>query len=480
VANLTQPRVIATFILVFFGVIILLSASYTAVSPLDHNTPTLNYSFAIPDPDDILICNLDDDGVLLPGCHANLLRDYLPAQNLPALSNIRCVGGMANIYPCDNIDLLSFMPLAQMGGGNGNDIWGWTDPLTDKEYALMGMTNGTAFIDISDPFNPVYLGKLPTQSSNSIWRDIKVFNNYALIVSEATSHGMQVFDLTHLRTAIIPPVTFAADAHYSQFSRAHNIAVNEETGFAYAVGTNTCSGGLHMINIQNPTSPIFAGCFSDDGYTHDTQCVIYAGPDENYRGQEVCFNSNENTLTIVDVTVKSAPDMLSRTGYAWHGYTHQGWLTEDHHYFLVDDELDEQFYNHNTRTYVWDVSDLENPFLVGYHNGRTTAIDHNLYIKGDKVYQANYRSGLSVLEITDLGQAELTEIGYFNIYPANNDPNFNGAWSNYPFLESGVILVSGIEQGLFVLKLADNDESQPVDHGLYIPLIINDETEQLP
>jgi choice-of-anchor B domain-containing protein len=460
VTFLSQPRILGTLVLVFFGVFVLLSASYTAVSPLDNSQATPDFSFVIPAADNTLLCNPDGDPEL-PGCHINILRDYLPPQNLPAVSGQPCIDGMSGIYPCDNIDLLSFLPLAQIGGGNGNDVWGWTDPITGKEYAIMGRTNGTSFIDISDPYNPVYLGNLPTHTSTNLWRDIKTYNNFAFIVADFVgSHGMQVFDLTRLRDIDNPPVTFDHDAHYNLFGSAHNIAINEESGYAYAVGISTsqnnCNGGLHMINIQIPTNPTFAGCFSADGYTHDTQCVIYNGPDEVYQGQEICFNSNENALTIVDVTDKGNPIQVSRTGYAGSGYTHQGWLTEDHHFFLVDDEYDEQQNGHNTRTYVWDVSDLENPFLTGFHNGRTTAIDHNLYIRGDKVYQANYRSGLSVLQIIDLDQAELTEIGYFDIFPSSNSPNFNGAWSNYPYFESGVIIVSGIEQGLFVLKLADS------------------------
>jgi len=210
---------------------------------------------------------------------AAMERDYQPAQDLAAMAMVPCVGGMAGSYPCQNVDLMAFMPLSGIGGGNGNDIWGWTDPLNGKEYAIMGRTNGTAFVDISDPVNPIYLGNLPTHTVNSTWRDIKVYANHAFIVSEASGHGMQVFNLTQLRNVVSPPVTFSNTAHYNGFGNAHNIAINEATGFAYAVGTSTCSGGLHMVNIQNPTSPTNAGCFSSDGYTHDTQCVVYAGPD---------------------------------------------------------------------------------------------------------------------------------------------------------------------------------------------------------
>ena len=86
------------------------------------------------------------------------------------------------------------------------------------------------------------------------------------------------------------PVTFSETAHYGLFGNSHNIVINEESGFAFAVGCNDCSGGLHMINIQNPTNPTYAGCYSQDGYTHDSQCVIYDGPDSDYQGREICFS----------------------------------------------------------------------------------------------------------------------------------------------------------------------------------------------
>jgi len=192
--------------------------------------------------------------------------------------------------------------LSQMSAGDGNDSWGWTDSTNGKEYALVGLDNGTAFIDISDPVNVVYLGKLPTHTSPSIWRDIKVYNNYAFIVSEAGGHGMQVFDLTRLRNVANPPETFTEDAHYNAFGSAHNIIINEETGFAYAVGTGTYNGGAHFINITNPLNPTPAGGYAGSGYTHDAQVIIYDGPDADYQGQEIYVGSNENQVVIVNVT----------------------------------------------------------------------------------------------------------------------------------------------------------------------------------
>ncbi|MEL7447714.1 MAG: choice-of-anchor B family protein [Pseudomonadota bacterium] len=372
---------------------------------------------------------------------------------------VPCTGGTAGPFPCDGIDLLSFLPLNTIGGGNGNDIWGWTDPATGTEYALMGRTNGTAFVDISDPENPVYVANLPTQTSNSTWRDIKTRGNFAFIVSEAGGHGMQVFDLTQLAGVSNPPQTLAPDTVYSGFGNAHNIVVNEDSGFAYAVGTSTCSGGLHMVDISNATSPQFAGCVSSDGYTHDAQCVNYVGPDPDYQGREICINSNEDTVTIYDVTDKAAPVQVSRTGYAGAEYTHQGWLTEDHRYFLLDDELDEIFNGNNTRTRIWDMTNLDAPVIIGVEDGPTSATDHNQYVHDGKVYQANYRAGLRVFDLSDIANGNLIEAGFFDIYPQNDSASTNGAWSVYPYFDSGTVVVSGIEQGLFMVRLSDNGGS---------------------
>ena len=362
-----------------------------------------------------------------------------------------CVNGLAaGLYPCDNVDLYATMGVNQVGGGEMNDIWGWTDPLDGKEYVLLGRTNGTAFIDISNPTSPVYLGNLNTNTVSSLWRDIKVYGNYAYIVSEAGSHGMQVFDLTKLRNVTNPPVNFSADAVYTGFGNAHNIVINEEKARAYGVGTNTASGGLHIVDISNPLNPTILGTFSQDGYTHDAQVVTYIGPDAQYQGKEIAFACNENTITIVDVNDPTDATLISTEGYSGSAYTHQGWLTEDHKYFVVGDELDEQQSGVNTRTYFFNVEDLNNPFLAGTYTANTAAIDHNLYIKDGVAYQSNYRAGLRLLDVSNAPNAE--EIGYFDCYPSSDAAQFNGTWSNYPYFASGIVAVSHIEEGLFLLK----------------------------
>ncbi len=392
--------------------------------------------------------------------------------------NYPCENGLAqNTYPCQKVDLMSHLSARQLGGSQLNDIWGWTDPSTLKSYALVGLKNGVSFVDISRPNEPGVLGRLGTtshsdpdhsnhrkapftktrlQHGSSTWRDMKVYRNHMYVVSEESGYGVQVFDLTRLRNKKTDSTRiFQADAVYDKLSSAHNIHINTETGYAYAVGTDgaTCGeGGLHMINIKNPESPKYAGCFAQTGYIHDTQCVIYHGPDRDYQNRELCFNSNADSLTIVDVTNKEDPRFISGLEYEGAAYVHQGWLTENHRYFLVGDELDELRNGHNLRTYIIDIKDLDNIELHSIYEAETPSIDHNLYVKGNYAYQSNYTSGLSILSLEQIDEGNLEEIAYFDTYPLNDRREFSGSWSNYPFFDRNIIVLSDITGGLFVLR----------------------------
>lgn len=516
-----------------------------------------------------------------------------------------CVNGMAaDFFPCDKVDLLSHVSHNELGTTFVNDIWGWTDPQSNDDYALVGASNGTVFVDISDAKRPEVLGILPTASTigSSSWRDIKVYQNHAYVVSEHTNHGVQVFDLTRLRSWDGNYTTYDADAHYTGHGSAHNVNINEDTGFLYSVGAGPfsssplphtvsvdapssaageygatgaqfgppptmdgltgafavvndgsgtaegcgaligfpagaiaiadrgtcnftvkvanaqaagasavvvannapgapitmggadpsitipsvmvsqadgatikaglpatggitandppalCGTGLHMIDINEPTNPTYAGCFDDQGYVHDTQCVVYDGPDQDYTGREICFNSNAtgslNRVAIVDVTDKSNPVSLARVGYANDGYSHQGWLTPDQRFFLHGDELDEVRRDINTTTRVWDVSDLDNPVEIQAFENDTTSIDHNIYTQGRYAYASNYTSGLRVYDTRDLAGDGLSEVAYFDLYPENDNTTFEGGtWSNYPYFgQKGVVAVSSIDRGLFILR----------------------------
>jgi len=382
--------------------------------------------------------------------------DVTDDEIVPPVSGLTpCENGMAGIYPCNGYDLLGQISLQTFDAQSGNDSWGWTDTSTGKEYALMGLDNGTAFVDITDTENLIYLGKLPTATEPISWRDLKVYNDHAFIVSEATGHGMQVFDLTRLRNVANPPETFDADARYTGFGNAHNIVINEETGFAYAVGTarnDAFLGGAHFIDISDPKNPVAAGGYADNGYTHDAQVVTYNGPDADYTGREIFIGANENEVIIADVTDKNNPSEIATVSYPNIAYTHQGWFTENQQYFILGDELDERDVGLKSRTLIFDFSDLDAPALFDTYLGPSDAIDHNGYIKGNEYFLSNYTAGIRVLDISDIAGKSINEIAFFDTYPANDNTAFDGVWSNYPYLESGKIIVSDINSGLFIIK----------------------------
>ena len=405
---------------------------------------------------------------------------------------IPCESGFANVpggdsYPCNNYDLLSIIPIVTLANSQGiiegSDVWGWTDPLDGKEYALIATTNSTAFVDLSDPINPIFLGRLDTATTASYWRDVKVYNNYAFIVADNVgAHGMQIFDLTILRDGINGDFTYEESEYPNRIinytgdmgdltiGSCHNIVINESESVAYLVGCNSANGGGPVfIDISDPTSPITLGDYTDSGYTHDAQVVTYNGPDASpdpnvtsiptYVGREIMVASNgsfasNDKLVFLDVTDKDNVTKISEVTYSQPGYAHQGWFTDDHRYFIMGDETDEQAFGMNTRTLIFDVQDLDNPILSSTYFGPTLAIDHNGYVNGSTFYMANYRAGLRILDISNISAPtnSMNEIGYFDTHPENDNIGFDGAWSVYPYFTSGNIIISDIDRGLFIVR----------------------------
>lgn len=410
----------------------------------------------------------------------------------PILGKVSCSNGYAAGFPCKNMDLLSFLPMKSVGipvDAEGNPTgtlsgsWGWTDPDSGREFAISGNSIGTSFIEVTNPQQPVYLGILPIPSTAkpNAWREMKSYQHYALIVGDAAgNHGMQIFDLNNLLQVKNPPVTFQEAAHYSGVASTHEIAVNEATGVAYLVGvngsTNSCGGGLHMVDVKNPLDPKFMGCFTETrvgrrgtGYVHDTQCVVYHGPDTRYTGKEICFDFAETAVNIADVTDKTAASSLSITNYPSLGYTHQGWLSEDHRYLYVDDELDEfsGLTSIYMRTLIFDVSNLVRPVLVNEYKVYSEAIDHNQYVRGNYLYQSNYTAGVMVYSLQDPVNPDF--VASFDCVAEKNGIEFDGAWNAHPFYKSGIVVLNCMEQGLFVVKAQEHviaNETEELPHSL--------------
>lgn len=439
-----------------------------------------------------------------------------------------------NRFECQGVDVRSFIPNEQIFAypdpdtastvtGGTSDVWGWTSPDSGDEYAIVGASTGAAVFRVTDADSTAlpgteaaYLGHVLNTGGQLIWFDIKVNNDHAYIVSESAAMGMKIIDLTQLdgmepvepgTTVPIPAVTYPVDL------TAHNVVINEDSDTLYLVGSSndgvgvflagdlagtggnssvpcqalgTANGdtldnnGLFAFDISDPTLPVPLGCHTAEGYVHDANCVTYRGGDvdadgEPHAGKEICLSAHEEGVSVVDMSDPTAPVTLSDTtdeDYPGASYSHQGWLSEDQAFYFHGDEGDEGS-SKPTRTFVFDVRDLDDIALHFINEPGGKNIDHNMYTHDGLLFQSNYTTGLQVFDTAFVNEPVLDENGdviangtlpqlaEFDVFPDDDfreavgieEAEFAGTWSNYPYFASGVIPVTATEDGIWFLSL---------------------------
>lgn len=381
-----------------------------------------------------------------------------------------CVNGRAaDLFACEGVDLESFLPLPALRAGarSGSNLWGFVDLDDLREYAVMGVDNGTAVVEVTDPARPRVVGSV--SGPVSVWREVKVYqpwnaalgrhDAYAYVVSEALTAGLQILDLSNLPGSVALLDTFRG------FDTAHTVFVanvdpasgtsnvDDAQPVLYIEGSDQ---GFLSLDISDPGTPFITGHFSTS-YVHDIWAGIFrgaraagcAGPHDPC---EVVVDWGGDAVRIIDFTIKPSPVVVAEFGYPELGFAHSGWISRDSNYLFSFDELDEVNGTENSRIRIFDISDLAHPTLAAMWTSSTRSIEHNGYVVGDKLYMSHYEHGMSVLDVTTPTAPRLT--GFFDTFPSADDAAFHGAWGVYPFLPSGTLLVSSIDGagGLFVLR----------------------------
>ncbi|MGV3629916.1 MAG: choice-of-anchor B family protein [Bacteroidota bacterium] len=353
----------------------------------------------------------------------------------------------APVFSQLNFDSLSHISYVTLHDTYLNDVWGHVDAL-GNEYALVGARKGVSVVDVTVPGNPQEVYWI--DGTESVWRDVNTWNNYAYITTEAES-GLLILDLSNL------PDAAGITSHYytgpagSEWQSAHTLFV-DSAGYAYIFGANRGNGGVIILDVHtDPLNPVEVGVF-DDWYCHDG----YVLGDTMYLA-----HISEGFISIVDISDRSNPQLLG-TKATHNTFSHNIWTTPDGQLAFTTDEVSGAFVG------AYDISDPGNITeldLVQSSQGMGV-IPHNVHYLDDYLVTSYYSDGVVIFDAQRPGN--LVQVANFDTYPGQTT-GFNGCWASYPFLPSGIVLAADITEGLFI--------SRPEYHrASYVEGIVTDQS----
>ncbi len=330
------------------------------------------------------------------------------------------------------------LPLASPGNLNLQYSGCWGMVVNNHEFAIIGGALHVFIFDITDPKNPVMVGKFAGQK-NTVWREFKSYRNRLYAVSDATEEGLMIIDMQNAPNDI-------KRVYYSNefFNRSHTITLDTLNGHIYLNGTNVVNNGSLILDVsQNPDQPsLVAAVTLEGGYIHDS-----------YVRHDTLYASSGNAgLYVYDFTNPLAPVTLGsvETG----GYNHLSWLTKSGEYAYYTEEIPKgrPIQIVNMKNQLNGDFEVVGSFLDNLTpNAGSLAVPHNIYIKDELLYNSQYEDGLLVYDIS----APLTPVlvAFYDTHPQNTDYNgYYGCWGNYPWLPSGTIIASDMQNGLNLLK----------------------------
>jgi len=317
-----------------------------------------------------------------------------------------------------------------------NEIWGLN--INGSEIAVIGSTAGTHFFDVSNPSSSTEIAFVAGAYTGPgvIHRDYHDFDGYLYIVcDEGSPSTLQIVDISNLPTS----VNTVYDSN-NLLNKVHNIFIDTATAKLYACATGDA---MEVFSLTNPENPTLIYTYNDVGHVHDA-----------YVKNDTAFlNCGNDGLRIMDFTmVNNSGDtpieLASYTSYPDAGYNHSGWLTDDGTIYAMQDE------NHGYDVKMLDVSDYSNISVLATFNSGVdpNSMAHNGIIKDDLLYLAYYHDGLRVFDINN--PSNPVQVNYYDTYLPNNHNSYKGAWGVYPYLNSGNILVSDMQTGLYVFELS--------------------------
>ena len=319
-----------------------------------------------------------------------------------------------------------------------NEIWGLN--INGYEFAVIGSTAGSHIFDITNPTNANEVAFIAGAYTGPgvIHRDYHDYNGYLYIVcDEGSPSTLQIVDISDLPNS----VNTVYDSN-NLLNRVHNIFIDTATAKLYACATGDA---MEVFSLSNPENPTLIHTYNDVGHVHDAYVI----------NDTAFLNCGNDGLRIMDYSnVVNAGDLpielASFTSYPDAGYNHSGWLTDDGNIYAMQDE------NHGYDVKILDVSDFSNITVLSTFNSGVdpNSMAHNGIIKDNLLYIAYYHDGLRVFDITN--PSNPVQVNNYDTYLPNDHVSYRGAWGVYPYLESGNVLVSDMQTGLYVFELSNS------------------------
>jgi len=326
------------------------------------------------------------------------------------------------------------------------DIWGYA--ADGVELCIMGAYSETHIYDVTDPTDPTLIEVI--DGPDSIWRDIKTYGTYAYIVNDDLGLGGPGLQIVDLADPLDPTLVNEVD---TDFSTAHNIWIDVDAGILFAVGAD--DGECYIYDLTgDPLNPtlIFV---QDTYYTHDM-----------YSRDGVAYMSAIYDGDLVTMDMTQLPDAFPELDRIQTdgAFTHNVWLTADGNYALTGDEVS------GGPMTVIDVSDPANMSRVAAWapDNDPSATMHNVIVKGNLAYIGWYGAGFHVVDVSDPTAPE--EVAYIDTAPGTGSGYF-GSWGSYPFAPSGVVYMSDIDTGLYLLDVDVEVVSVPSAGGPLAPVL---------
>ncbi|MCB9189327.1 MAG: choice-of-anchor B family protein [Flavobacteriales bacterium] len=351
-----------------------------------------------------------------------------------------------------NMSQLGHLDLVNIHSSEASDIWGYVDQ-SGNEYAIVGLNDGTSIVDVTDPANPVEIFYQP--GMNSIWRDIKTWGDYAYVTTEA-ANGLLIIDMSTLPGNTNLTTTLYTGPTGNEWQSAHNLYI-DENGYCYIFGANRGEQGTIILDVHtDPMNPIEVG-IQDSYYTHDG---VVRG-DTLYQA-----HISDGFFTMYNISDKSNPIYLGQQTTPG-VFAHNLWFSDDGDYVYTTDEITNGFIGE------FDISDPTNIYETDriQSSPGDNVIPHNAHFMDNYIITSYYRDGVVIHDVANKGN--MVEVGNYDTSPSYSGDGFNGCWGVYPWLPSGNIIASDIENGLHILGVT-------YQRGCYLEGVVTDASSTNP